>query len=208
MADEAKETARVEAFSDGVFAIAMTLLVLELRLPVALTKDLWHSLVDLAPKYLAFALSFTTILIMWVNHHGLFRKIRRVDAHLLFTNGLLLLFVTFVPFPTSVLGDQLRSTTGTDAKVAAGLYALMFVAINAAWALMWQSVAHRRHAVAPGIADHEAHTISVSLLVGFLAYACAVGLAFVNAWASVGLCMLLAIFWTFEAFRHHPEAAA
>ncbi|MES2153600.1 MAG: TMEM175 family protein [bacterium] len=208
MADE-KETTRLEAFSDGVFAIAMTLLVLELAFlskDEANGLDLWHKLLHIWPKFLSFALSFATILIMWVNHHGLFRYIRRVDAHLLFTNGLLLLLVTFVPFPTAVLGDNLLSTTDGDAKVAAGFYALSYVAINVAWALMWQSIAHRRRVVAPGISDHDARALSMSLLVGFVSYAAAVGLAFVNALASVGLCMLLAIFWTVQAFRHHPEA--
>jgi len=210
VAETEREGTRLEAFSDGVFAIAMTLLVLELTLlpkDVANGIPLWDALTHLWPKFLSFTLSFATILIMWVNHHGLFRRIRKVDAHLLFTNGLLLLFVTFIPFPTALLGDYLTvHGTAADARVAAGFYALAFVAINAAWALMWQAISHRRKAVAPGISDHEARALTLSLVIGFISYATAVGLAFFNALASVGLCMLLAVFWTYQAFRHHPEA--
>jgi uncharacterized membrane protein len=198
---DAKNTSRAEAFSDGVFAIAITLLVLELRPP---TGDLLGGLLDLWPGYLSFALSFATILIMWVNHHGLFLLLRKVDAHILFTNGFLLLFVTFVPFPTAVLGAHLLTE---DSRVAAGFYALTFVAINVAWVFMWQSIRHRRREVAPAVSDHDARTLDMSLAIGFVSYAAAVALAFWNALASVGLCMLLAIFWTVQAFRRHePES--
>jgi uncharacterized membrane protein len=196
----------MDAFSDGVFAIAITLLVLEIRPPEE--GDLLHGLAHLWPKYFSFVLSFATILIMWVNHHGLFRNVRRVDAHVMFTNGLLLLFITFVPFPTAVLGDYMTVRgTEADARVAAAFYALTFVCINIAWAVMWHSIQHRRHAVAPGIDDHQAKTISRSLVVGFAAYSSAMVLAAVNAVASVVLCMLIAVFWTYQAFRYHPEAA-
>src|SRR5262249_9069048 len=124
---EAKNTSRVEAFSDGVFAIAITLLVLELQPPQG--SDLLRGLLNLWPSYLSFALSFTTILIMWVNHHGTFLYLRKVDAHILFMNGLLLLFVTFVPFPTTVLARHLLDA-GDGARVAAAFYALTFVGIN------------------------------------------------------------------------------
>ena len=205
-ADGPKETGRVEAFSDGVFAVGLTLLVFELHLPEPLGRPLLPALLLLWPKVLSFALSFATILIMWVNHHGLFRNLRHVDAHILFTNGLLLLLITFVPFPTAVLGDNLLSTADHDAKVAAAFYAGTYVAINAAWALMWHSIAHQRRHVAPGMGDADARRLSRSLGIGFVSYLAAVALAAASALASVGLCMLLAGFWTFQAFRHHPEA--
>jgi uncharacterized membrane protein len=196
-----KGTARLDAFSDGVFAIAITLLVLELRVP---DGDLLHGLAALWPKYLSFALSFVTILIMWVNHHGLFLALRKSDAHILFTNGFLLLFVTFVPFPTAVLGDRLLTE---DGRAAAGLYALTFVAINAAWAFLWHAISHRRAEVAPDITDHDKRTIDVSLAIGFVCYAGAAAIAFWSALASVAVCMLLAVFWTVQAFRPRGVAA-
>src|SRR6266536_5037577 len=93
---------RVEAFSDGVFAIAITLLILEIRVP-HVDHGLWAGLVALWPSYVAFLMSFAVILIMWVNHHELLRMVGGVTYPFLFTNGLLLLTVTFVPFPTAVL---------------------------------------------------------------------------------------------------------
>lgn len=208
MAEERDETARLQAFSDGVFAVGLTLLVFELHLPDPLGRPLLDALLLLWPKVLSYALSFATVLIMWVNHHGLFRSLRRVDAHILFTNGLLLLLITFVPFPTAVLGDHLVSARGVDAKVAAAFYALTYVAINLAWALMWHSIAHQRPRVAPGMPDEAARRITRSLGVGLVSYLAAAALALVSAAASVSLCMLLAVYWTVEAFRHHPEAAA
>src|SRR5215813_3568997 len=97
------ETSRIEAFSDGVFAIAITLLVLDLKVPPDPSGI--HRLAELLlsewPAYLAFLTSFATILIMWINHHRIFTLVGRSDDRLLFYNGLLLLGVTVVPFPTS-----------------------------------------------------------------------------------------------------------
>src|ERR671922_86848 len=107
------ETARIEAFSDGVFAIAITLLVLELKVP--LDGPLSVALRRQWPSYIAFLLSFTFIGIMWVNHHRLFTQIRRADDGLLFLNLLLLLGVTVVPFPTSVLARHLGTVEGRTA---------------------------------------------------------------------------------------------
>ncbi len=106
-----KETARVEAFSDGVFAIAITLLVLEFKVPhlpqEASSGELFHALLKLWPSTVAFLGSFAAILIMWINHHGLFRLIHKTDSRFLFANGFMLLMVTFVPFPTAVLAEYL-----------------------------------------------------------------------------------------------------
>src|ERR1700733_6269644 len=107
-----KETGRLEAFSDGVFAIAITLLALELKVPAiwetngkytseALAAGLAHEW----PSYFAFITSFFTVLIMWVHHHAIFRLVKRVDVTLLFANGFLLMLVTVVPFPTAVVAE-------------------------------------------------------------------------------------------------------
>src|SRR5438876_11104176 len=93
---------RVEAFSDGVFAIAITLVILEIRAPHG-DHGLWAGLLALWPSYIAFLLSFVVILIMCVNHHELLRMARSVHYPVLFATGLLLLTVSFVPFPTAVL---------------------------------------------------------------------------------------------------------
>ena len=116
---EERETVRIEAFSDGVFAIAMTLLVIENKVPshdLVAAKGLAQSLVALWPSYLAFLTSFVTILVIWVHNHWVFALIKRNDHPFLYWNGLLLLFVTFVPFPTALLSEYLLNP---EAKVAA-----------------------------------------------------------------------------------------
>src|SRR5256712_8945690 len=109
---------RVEAFSDGVFAIAITLLILEIKIP-HVEHGLWAGLLALWPSYVAFLMSFAVILIMWVNHHELLRMAKGVNYPFLFANGFLLLTVTFVPFPTAVLAQNLATA---EAKPAAAVY--------------------------------------------------------------------------------------
>lgn len=196
---EGKETARLEAFSDGVFAIAITLLVLELRVPEG---DLLRGLLHEWPSFLSFTLSFATILIMWTNHHANLSHVVRADGRLLFANGFLLLLVTFLPFPTAVLAEHL---TSGDARVAATFYAGTFVLINVLWAFFWRSIAGNRKALAPTLMDHEVRTVNQALAVGFVSYLLATGLAWLWAPAGVGLCMLLAVFWTVQAMRHHRD---
>src|SRR5258708_1916094 len=106
----AGDTARIEAFSDGVFAIAITLLVLDIKVPHLSNsgRTLASALVAMWPTYLAFVTSFMTILIMWINNHRMFTLIGRADDRLMFFNGLLLLGVTIVPFPTALVAEYLR----------------------------------------------------------------------------------------------------
>jgi len=134
-----KETGRVEAFSDGVFAIAITLLILEIKVP-KLSHDsdpaaLAAELLGLWPSYLAFLLSFFAILIMWINHHGLFSMVRRVNPGFLYANGFLLLLISFVPFPTSVLAEYLD---GKALNAAAAFYCGTFIFISMGYNLIWQ----------------------------------------------------------------------
>src|ERR1051325_10030691 len=144
-----KETARVEAFSDGIFGIAMTLLILEFHVP-ALPQgaedgrhQLMLGLLHLWPSGVAFLLSFGTILIMWVNHHGLFKHAHGADNRLLFANGFLMLIVTFVPFPTWVLAEYLDRRA---ANVAATFYCATFVLVSIAYnLLLWSVVVNRKH---------------------------------------------------------------
>jgi uncharacterized membrane protein len=102
-------TSRIEAFSDGVFAIVITLLVLEIHVPSAQGKDisaaLAHNLLALTPKFLTYILSFALVCIWWVAHHHLFHVLRRSDRGLLWLNSLFLLWLAFIPFPTALMGD-------------------------------------------------------------------------------------------------------
>src|ERR1700693_1208450 len=146
-----KETGRLEAFSDGVFAIAITLLALELKVPHFdgsgdMTARLISGLTNQWPSYFAFLTSFFTVLIMWVHHHAIFRLVKGVDATLLFANGFLLMLVTVVPFPTAVVAEYLRTPAGA---AACTFYAGFFVLIGIAFmVLLW--AAFRPSVVDPG----------------------------------------------------------
>jgi uncharacterized membrane protein len=127
------ESTRVEAFSDAVMAIVITILVLELRVPhhepghlLAALESMWGSL-------LAFLISFLRVSVIWLNHHGLFVRVRRVDRTLLWLNLGLLLNCTIIPFPTAILADALQSGDAGDLRVSAVLYALTAALQSAAW---------------------------------------------------------------------------
>src|SRR5437879_150328 len=118
-------TSRLEAFCDGVFAIAATLLVLELRVPVD-SQDLVRSLLALWPAYAVYLVSFMTIGIIWVNHHTLLEHCKRVDRRFLYLNLLLLVTVGIVPFPTALVGSYIQSAQwATAALVVYGLGAVL-----------------------------------------------------------------------------------
>ena len=193
-----KETGRLEAFSDGVFAVAITLLVLNLVVPplsdsptaAALAANLagqWSS-------YLAFVTSFGTILIMWVNHHAIFKLVRRADTLFMFANGFLLLLVTVVPFATA-LGARYLGTPA--ASVACAVYAGVFAVANIAYNLLWWSIAHERRLLHPHVPQARVDRLTRSFLTGFPVYLTAALLAFPfrYAYASIALCFCLWIVW-------------
>ena len=195
----AKETARIEAFSDGVFAIAITLLILELKVPPVEqygARGLGRELVRIWPSYLAFFMSFSVILVMWVNHHRIFTLICRVDDAFLYWNGLLLFFVTVVPFPTSLLAAYLLAP---EAKTAAGVYAGVGLLISLAFTGLWRHAIRRKSMLMPG-SEVTVEELSRRYRYGPFAYLLAFALAFVSSWLSVGVCLLLAVFFAFRGF--------
>jgi uncharacterized membrane protein len=129
------ETARIEAFSDGVFAIAITLLVLELKIPSPGSTSLGVALARQWPSYVSFVISFAFIGIMWINHHRLFNHITRSDNVLMVLNLALLFGVTAVPFPTAVLAAHLGHR---DQKTAAILFNATYVVIAIIFNVLWR----------------------------------------------------------------------
>ncbi len=192
-----KETGRVEAFSDGVFAIAITLLILEIKVPEAEhTKtdgEIFAALGRLWPSYIAFVASFFVILIMWVNHHEFLRLVRRVDYPFLFANGAVLLVVTFVPFPTAVLAEHLGLE---GSRAAAALYCGTFFLASVSYNAMFLSVAKGRRLLKHDVTDEQIARIRRAYASGIVVYALAVLLALWNAWVGLGLCLSLWILWT------------
>jgi uncharacterized membrane protein len=186
-----KETSRVEAFSDGVFAIAITLLVLDLKVPTQ--PPLLDGLAAEWPVFIAYLISFIFILIMWMNHHWMFQHIVRVDGFFLLLNGLLLLGITVVPFPTNLVAQYILTT---DQTVATAIYSGWFLLIAVFFNLLWRYASTdgrllNKHDTEAGLAD----IITKRYRWGPLAYFAAFALAFVWAPASLGLNLLLAIFY-------------
>ena len=192
-------TGRSDAFSDGVFAIAITLLVLEIRPPEHGEQSLVDGLLDLWPSYLAYVLSFVTIGIMWLNHHEVLRLVRAVDRGFLLMNTLLLMFVAFIPFPTNVLADFL--TDSDERKMAAFFYAGSFTAMAVVYNLFWHYLRSRRELLEPHVTDAEVAAITRSYLLGPTVYGLATVAALVSAWLSVAICAALSISYAVPALR-------
>jgi uncharacterized membrane protein len=185
-----KDSARLEAFSDGVFAFAITLLALDLRVPVldvfAGPADLRRALWDLWPSALTFVASFISILIMWINHHGIFKHLRRMTPELFFSNGLLLMMVTVTPFTTSLVARYLRTPAGS---LAAAVYCASFVVISLAYNWLWHSASE--------CGEHTAHhkRVTENYKIGFPIYAGAVVAAFITPYLALAICVGLWGFW-------------
>ena len=124
---------RTEAFSDGVFAVAATVLVFSIGVPDVKVGQLANALLAEWPSYAAYAISFSTIVVIWVNHHALTDAIERFDRRMLFLNGLLLLTVAFIPFPTGLLAHYLQA--GHDQRAAAVAYGLTMTSMSIAFSL-------------------------------------------------------------------------
>jgi uncharacterized membrane protein len=129
--------ARLETFADGVFAIAATLLILNVEVPELDEHSLAHELVRLWPAYVGYGVSFLTIGIIWVNHHTVLRQIRGVDRIFLFINVFFLLCIAFIPFPTRLLATYVR--TG-DGRAAAVVYGITLTTTAIFFNLMWRYV--------------------------------------------------------------------
>jgi uncharacterized membrane protein len=200
---EEKETARIEAFSDGVFAIAITLLVLEIKLPsqeVVMGRGLAHSLVALWPSYLAFFISFVTILVIWAHHHWIFSLIRSANHPLIYWNGLLLLVVTFVPFSTGLLAEYLLHP---EARVAANMYTGNFLAISLAFDGLWRYASRNEKLLAAKVVSlerGEAARLTKHYRLAPLLYLGAFAVSFMSEAVSVSACLLLAFFFALRGW--------
>ena len=202
--EDAKETGRLEAFSDGVFSIAITLLVLDIKVPRAPDlmgrSTLSGALLRQWPTYVAYALSFVTALIMWTNHHKLFRHIRRSNHTFLIINGMLLMLVTLVPFPTALLAEHVSHRGATTATA---IYSGMFVVIAVLFNVLWHYASHRGRLLARGHDPEAVAFITRQYRLGPILYFVAFLLAFVYVPASVGLCALLAGFFALPETKRH-----
>jgi uncharacterized membrane protein len=196
------ETTRLEAFSDGVFAIAITLLILEIKVPTgAETQDhgLWRALLERWPSYVGYGISFVTIGIMWVNHHALFTYIRRVDRVLLLANLLLLMTISFLPYPTAVLAEHLPDA---DSRApAAVFYGGTLVVIAISFNVLWWAGRGRRRLIGANAHPEGMRTITLRYGMGPLSYGLATAVALVNVWASLAIHLGLALMYALSERR-------
>jgi uncharacterized membrane protein len=187
---------RVEAFSDGVFAVAITLLVLQFAVPEVQSGKLYAALVGQWPNLAAYVASFLTIGVMWVNHHTVLSHLKAVDRGILFINLVLLLFVVLVPYPTALLGHYLPSAQ--NGSVAAAFYAVIMTCISIGFqALVRWSVNHPK-LLKPGIDSDRIRAALPRYSIGLVVYAASIGLAFVSAWLVVALYAAAAIYYSFN----------
>ena len=196
-ADESTTT-RFEAFSDGVFAIAITLLVLEIRLPgeheIAALGGLGRALLALWPSYAGYVISFVTIGIMWSNHHSVVKLIARVDHGLIVWNLLLLMAISFTPFPTAVMADYLPHE-GWDRTVAVAFYCGSFTLTALFYNLLWRHISHERRLLHAHVSDARVEAITRAYRPGTFLYGAATAAAFVNVGAALAIVAGLALFY-------------
>ncbi|MEV0794248.1 TMEM175 family protein [Kribbella sp. NPDC050459] len=194
------ETNRLEAFSDGVFAIAITLLVLELHSPeLEEGERLWPALLHEWPQFAAYLTSFAILGIMWVNHHSMFRQIRRADRGLMFLNLLLLLWATLLPFPTSLFAEHLEDES-SNAHVAAAVYSTNLTLAAIAFSLIWWYVL-RNHLVDHDMSKAEVRKSLLRYSMGTVVYGACIGISFVSAQVTLLIVFLLALYYGFEQVR-------
>jgi uncharacterized membrane protein len=190
-------TARLETFADGVFAIAATLLILNVDAQVSAdVHDLGGRLLHIWPSYLAYAVSFITIGIMWVNHHTLMGQIDRTDRRFLLVNVGLLMCIAFVPFPTRVVAEHVRAEGARDAAL---LYGFTMVATAIMFSVTWFYASRNRRLLHSDADAAIVSGISRSYLPGPWIYLAATLVAFASATASVVLFMAIALFYVLES---------
>ena len=183
---QATDTGRVEAFSDAVFAVAITVLVLGLGTPAHESGELLHALLHQWPVYIGYFTSFVYIGVIWLNHHQAFTRIRIMDRQLHVANLSLLFTTAALPFPTSVLAEALQEEfSSDDVRTAVALYALIAAGMCASWGWIYLHLARR-----PSLLDataaprfvpqglvHSAVGVVVYLLGGGLGWAINPGIA-------------------------------
>jgi uncharacterized membrane protein len=168
-------TSRTEAFSDGVFAIAITLLVLEIGVPESEFDNLWKGIAGEWPSYLAFATSFLTIGAIWLTHHGVFARMQYVDSGVMRLNILLLLAVSFLPFPTRLMAEAFGHTSAERAAVI--FYGSTLLAISALLSALWGAVARDPHLIRSGVTEDEVRRLLAATTPSIGSYAAALVLA-------------------------------
>lgn len=189
---------RAEAFSDGVFAVAITVLIFNVTGSVQKhgPGDLLAALLAGWPAYAAYAASFLTIGVMWVNHHGMFQRLSGIDRPMLFVNLLLLMAIVFLPFPTAVLGANIA--VPQDSRAAATFYALNAVVIAVLFSALWTYAFTHPQLLASPIDRRVAMRATPRYAVGLVGYLICIPLGQLSPVAVVIVCAVIAVYYMFE----------
>jgi uncharacterized membrane protein len=195
---ENKSLARLEMFSDGVFAIAITLLILEIRVPpidsVHSVNDLVNALVHLWPSYFAFFYSFSGILIQWIIHHNTFIHMNKTSRPFLYTNGFLLLTIVFFPFPTALLAEYINTAYAMPAIV---FYGIASVVNSLAWFLFIRSISKPKRLLNDAFSPEEYNKLKTGNHFAFIIYASTALLAIWLPYTALILNVVLWGYWVY-----------
>jgi uncharacterized membrane protein len=188
-------TNRLESFSDGVIAVAITLLVLDIHVPtLAPQESLVHGLLHNWPHYAAYVVSFMTIGIIWINHHAMITRLAQADHSILILNLVLLLSIALLPFATELMADYLRADRGQN--LAAGVYAGSFLLMAVAFAALNRHILlARAHMLSAEIPEADRRRILARSVSGLAPYLIATIVALVSAYATLAICAALAVFY-------------
>jgi uncharacterized membrane protein len=195
-------TRRLEALSDGVIAIAATLLVLEIKNVPVSTNSLGDALLQKWPSYLGYLISFSVIGLIWVAHHGMFERVHAVDRSLLFLNLALLLLVGFIPFPTEILARFLNEG-GTDASVATAFYSFVMTLIGVVFTLQWWHLARHPHLMVDTVTETQLRRSLRLSVVSPIVYGLTIPIAFLSPWICVVVYVMISGY-----FARGPSARA
>jgi len=190
-----KETLRIETFSDGVFCIAVTLLSIEIGVELhgeVTNVGLQQALLAKWPICLAYVISFVNVLLAWIGHHGLFKMLRQSDTSIMITNGLLLMLVALVPFPTKTLGMYLQSGA---LKTAVIFYTGYFVLISLAFRLIWFAANHKAGIMMNDITKKQIKQTTRNENIGLICNSLILGVAFINPWLALALSFAMWVYW-------------
>ena len=210
MSSTPSETYRLETFADAVFAIAITLLVIEIHLPpheeVLRIGGVGPALLQLWPSYVGYVISFIVIGIMWANHHNLMKLVDRVDHGFITLTLLLLMCIAFLPFPTAVMAEHLADPDEHERAVAVAFYCGCFTVTAVFYFLMWWHAARGRRLIASHVSDEAVRTITRAYVPGSIFYLTATVIAFVNVALSLAIVVGLAALYMFPHVGAHRAA--
>jgi len=187
-------TNRLESFSDGVFAIAITLLVLEIKVPERGGRHLAHDLAQQWPSYLAYVVSFMVIGIIWMNHHAVVDHLREADRPFMGLNLFLLLWIGLIPWPTRLVAEYMRDG-GQAERVAALIYSGTMTMMGVAFALLWTYASRGRRLLAVELSDADIARRTRRFTIGAPIYGLSIVVAFFSAPACLVIIAALAVYY-------------